>query len=35
MNSVNTNVGAMVALQNLNVTNSQLAEVQGRIKKTF
>jgi len=31
MNSVNTNVGAMVALQNLNVTNNQLAEVQGRI----
>ena len=31
MNSVNTNVGAMVALQNLNVTNSQLSEVQGRI----
>ena len=31
MNSVNTNVGAMVALQNLNVTNSQLAIVQDRI----
>ena len=31
MNSVNTNVGAMVALQNLNVTNSQLSEVQDRI----
>ncbi len=31
MNSVNTNVGAMVALQNLNVTNTQLAQVQDRI----
>jgi flagellin len=31
VNSVNTNVGAMVALQNLNQTNSQLFEVQGRI----
>lgn len=29
--SVNTNTGAMVALQNLNVTNNQLAEVQSRI----
>ncbi|MES2341782.1 MAG: flagellin, partial [Pseudomonadota bacterium] len=30
-NSVNTNVGAMVALQNLNATNSDLAMVQNRI----
>jgi flagellin len=29
--SVNTNVGALVALQNLNATTSQLATVQGRI----
>jgi flagellin len=31
MNSVNTNVGALVALQNLNSTNSQLATVQSHI----
>lgn len=31
MNSVNTNVGAMVALQNLNVTNNELSVVQARI----
>lgn len=31
MNSVNTNVGAMVALQNLNKTNSNLQQVQNRI----
>jgi flagellin len=31
MTSVNTNVGAMVALQNLNKTNSDLMTVQGRI----
>ncbi|KQS56556.1 flagellin [Brevundimonas sp. Leaf363] len=31
MNSVNTNVGAMVALQNLQVTNSELQTVQSRI----
>jgi len=31
LNSVNTNVGAMVALQNLNTTNGQLSTVQGRI----
>ncbi|HEY9219663.1 MAG TPA: flagellin [Phenylobacterium sp.] len=31
VNSVNTNVGAMVALQNLNSTNAQLFEVQNRI----
>lgn len=30
-NSVNTNVGAMVALQNLNATNSELATTQSRI----
>ena len=31
LNSVNTNVGALVALQNLNVTSSELATVQSRI----
>jgi flagellin len=31
MNSVNTNVGAMVALQNLNSTNTDLARTQTRI----
>lgn len=31
MNSVNTNMGAMVALQNLNATNSELSMVQSRI----
>ncbi|MFN3573584.1 MAG: flagellin [Phenylobacterium sp.] len=31
MNSVNTNIGAMVALQNLNKTNSDLSTVQSRI----
>jgi flagellin len=31
MNSVNTNVGAMVALQNLNTTSRQLETVQSRI----
>ena len=31
MNSVNTNVGAMVALQSLNSTNSELATTQNRI----
>jgi flagellin len=30
-NSVNTNVGAMIALQNLNATNSELATTQNRI----
>ena len=29
--SVNTNVGAMIALQNLNATNAELAMTQGRI----
>jgi len=31
VNSVNTNVGAMIALQNLNATNADLAKTQGRI----
>ena len=31
MTSVNTNVGAMIALQNLNATNAELATVQSRI----
>jgi flagellin len=31
MNSVNTNVGAMIALQNLNATNTQLSQTQNRI----
>ena len=31
LNSVNTNVGAMIALQNLQVTNDELATVQSRI----
>jgi flagellin len=31
MNSVNTNVGAMIALQSLNSTNSELSTVQNRI----
>ncbi|MFC4351523.1 flagellin [Fodinicurvata halophila] len=31
MNSINTNSGAMIALQNLNNTNSQLAQVQNRV----
>ncbi|MFP6759128.1 MAG: flagellin [Alphaproteobacteria bacterium] len=30
-NSINTNVGAMVALQNLNLTNAELAKVQDRV----
>src|SRR3954447_22718710 len=30
-NSVNTNVGAMVALQNLNATNMELSQTQSRI----
>eukprot|EP01035_Chromulina_nebulosa_P066877 gene66877-biopygen49101 len=30
-NSVNTNVGAMVALQNLNATNMELSQAQSRI----
>jgi flagellin len=31
MNSVNTNVGAMIALQSLNATNADLAMVQSRV----
>jgi len=31
MNSVNTNMGAMIALQNLNVTSQQLSTTQNRI----
>ena len=31
LNSVNTNSGAMIALQNLNATNSELMQVQGRV----
>src|SRR3954466_2092027 len=31
LNSVNTNVGAMIALQNLNATTTDLQTVQGRI----
>jgi flagellin len=31
LNSVNTNVGAMIALQNLQTTNAELGVVQGRI----
>jgi flagellin len=31
LNSVNTNIGAMVALQNLQTTNSELRETQSRI----
>lgn len=34
-NSINTNVGAMVALQNLNATNTQLATAQSRINTGF
>jgi flagellin len=30
-NSVNTNVGAMIALQNLNATNNQLSQTQNRV----
>ncbi|MCU0944983.1 MAG: flagellin, partial [Rubritepida sp.] len=35
LNSVNTNIGAMVALQALNRTGSELAEVQKRISTGF
>lgn len=35
LNSVNTNIGAMVALQSLNRTNSELASVQKRISTGF
>ncbi|MFY8163642.1 MAG: flagellin, partial [Brevundimonas sp.] len=30
-NSINTNVGAMVALQNLNATNRELTVAQNRV----
>ncbi len=30
-NSINTNIGALVALRNLNATNSELAKVQNRV----
>jgi flagellin len=33
--SVNTNVGAMIALQNLNVANREMGEVQNRINTGF
>eukprot|EP01026_Neomeris_dumetosa_P063510 TRINITY_DN6028_c2_g1_i11.p1 TRINITY_DN6028_c2_g1~~TRINITY_DN6028_c2_g1_i11.p1 ORF type:complete len:165 (+),score=0.69 TRINITY_DN6028_c2_g1_i11:57-551(+) len=35
VNSVNTNIGALVALQNLNQTNSQLETVQNRVSTGF
>ncbi len=35
LNSVNTNVGALVALQSLNRTNSELGEVQKRVSTGF
>jgi flagellin len=35
LNSVNTNSGAMIALQSLNATNSQLAAVQKRISTGY
>ncbi len=35
LNSVNTNIGSMVALQSLNRTNDQLATVQKRISTGF
>jgi flagellin len=35
MASVNTNYGAMIALQNLNKTNSELTDVQNRINSGF
>ena len=35
MATVNTNVGAMVALQNLNMTNRDLEMVQNRINTGF
>ena len=31
LNSVNTNSGALIALQNLNATNNELSSVQARI----
>lgn len=35
LNSVNTNVGAMIALQSLNSTNSQLAKVQKQVSTGY
>lgn len=35
LNSVNTNVGAMIALESLNMTNSQLAAVQKQVSTGF
>ena len=35
LNSVNTNMGAMVALQSLNLTNTQLAATEKRISTGF
>ena len=35
LNSVNTNVGAMIALQSLNITNNQLAGVQKRVSTGY
>ena len=35
LNSVNTNVGAMVALQSLNMTNTQLAATEKRISTGY
>ena len=35
LNSVNTNVGAMIALQSLNMTNNQLAGVQKRVSTGY
>ena len=35
LNSVNTNVGAMIALESLNVTNSQLAAVQKQVSTGY
>jgi len=31
LNSINTNAGALLALQNLNATNTELNTTQGRI----
>ena len=35
LNSVNTNQGAMIALQSLNMTNSQLAVTQRQISTGY
>ena len=35
LNSVNTNIGAMIALQSLNMTNTQLAAVQKRVSTGY